>query len=180
MNIVFYFLVLLTEASLILTKPISKSLATRLYDPDYPIYDSFPVDTLKLASNNIVEDAIDPTSASLTTNESNEGSENIDSVLNNNYPAIAGLICRPNPQGARSIGDPSHSVKITCNGGQAPGDCKACNKRKVCEDLHVTCGVDYNGTSQCMLIGRYLRIDLTVQQSEYLLPVKCVPDSAPL
>lgn len=180
MNIAFHFLVLLTGASLILTKPISKSLATRLYDPDYPIYDSFPADTLKLASNNVVEDGIDPTSASLTTNESNEGSENIDSVLNNNSPAIAGLICRPNPQGARSIEDSSHHVKITCNGGQAPGDCKACNKRKVCEDLGISCGVDYKGTSQCILIGGDLRIDLTIQQSEHLLPIKCVPDSAPL
>lgn len=173
LHVAVYFLFLLSGSSSVLSQP-TKVLAHRQYNSD-DIFIGSNQDEITLASSNIDGDS--PSPAEPNNDDSSEAFNSVDPSSSISVPLRLIASCRKAPQQTRQLKGPQGLV-IVCNGGRGAGDCKVCRKENCIGTQAPACGIS-RSTEQCMLIWASGSINLTVDQTAYLLPPVCIPSLPP-
>ena len=179
LHVAVFFLLLLSKSSSVLSQP-TKVLAGRQYNPD-DIFIGSDQDEIKLASSNIDRDSPNPSTAELNNDDLLEAFNGVDLSSSASVPPRLIASCRKARQQTRQLQDPQQGLVVVCNGGRDAGDCKVCQIRgtRNCISTQAPVCGQSGATELCMLIWGSGRIELTVEQTAYLLPPVCIPSQPP-
>lgn len=179
LHVAVYFLLLLSGSSFVLSQP-TKVLTHRQYSPD-DISIGSDQDEIKLASSNIDSDSPSPPTAEPNNDDLLEAFNGVDLPSIASVPPRLIASCRKARQQTRQLQDPQQGLIIFCNGGRGAGDCEVCQRgnTRSCIGIQAPVCGQSGATEQCMLIWASGRIDLTVEQTAYLLPPVCIPSQPP-